>query len=131
MDGGGEFIIFFLFWVVLFGFVCSAIWSNKGGDGFTGFLIGAVLGLIGLILVAVMTPQQDVRPAYRTRECPHCKENMRRDASVCPHCQRDSDPWIFHDGYWWVKRDSGDYYYDESKNEWVLLESPAPSSVDP
>ena len=35
---------------------------------------------------------KDERPAFRAqyRECPYCKEQMRRDASVCPHCQRDS-----------------------------------------
>jgi hypothetical protein len=27
--------------------------------------------------------------AARFRECPHCKERMRSDATVCPPCQRD------------------------------------------
>jgi hypothetical protein len=125
VDGGGEILAILVFSIVVFGFVCSAIWSGKGGDPFVGFLIGAVLGLIGLVVVAVMTPQQSALPSKRTRECPHCKERMRRDASVCPHCQRDSDPWTFHDGFWWVKRDSGDYYYDETKNEWIRFEPSA------
>src|SRR4051812_37910073 len=41
---------------------------------------------------------QDV--AYR--ECPHCKESMRRDALVCPHCRRESRAWQWHEGHWWV-----------------------------
>lgn len=26
------------------------------------------------------------------RECPFCKEQIRKDANVCPHCQRESEP---------------------------------------
>jgi hypothetical protein len=26
---------------------------------------------------------------------------MRRDASVCPHCRRDSDAWRYWEGRWW------------------------------
>ena len=29
--------------------------------------------------------------AQACRECPHCRDEMRRDASVCPHCERDSE----------------------------------------
>ena len=51
--------------------------------------------------------------AARThRECPHCKEQMRRDASVCPHCQRDSQAWTLNEGYWWYQRDDGWLYLD-------------------
>lgn len=32
------------------------------------------------------------------RECPHCKEQMRRDARLCPHCRTESDAWTLHDG---------------------------------
>jgi uncharacterized paraquat-inducible protein A len=35
------------------------------------------------------------------RECPHCKESMRCDASVCPHCRRESPAWRYSDGQWW------------------------------
>lgn len=28
--------------------------------------------------------------ASRYRECPFCKENMRSDATVCPHCRHES-----------------------------------------
>jgi hypothetical protein len=26
------------------------------------------------------------------RECPHCKKNIKKAASVCPYCQRDVKP---------------------------------------
>ena len=37
----------------------------------------------------------ELEVAYR--ECPFCKEDMRRDASVCPHCRNNSEPWVFKD----------------------------------
>src|SRR4051812_48513801 len=43
------------------------------------------------VLAASPGADGGVDPAYR--ECPHCKELMRRDASVCPHCQQPSTPW--------------------------------------
>jgi hypothetical protein len=46
---------------------------------------------------------------------------MRRDASVCPHCQRESEAWIYHDDRWWVGRPSGYYYLDDKTREWVLV----------
>jgi hypothetical protein len=62
------------------------------------------------------------------RECPHCKEPMRRDASVCPHCRNESSPWRFHDGRWWFREseDAPWEWLDESRNEWVALQPVAP-----
>ena len=62
--------------------------------------------------------------AQTHRECPHCKEQMRRDASVCPHCQRDSQPWTQNGGYWWRPADDGSWLYlDELTGDWS---APAP-----
>jgi hypothetical protein len=49
---------------------------------------------------------------------------MKRAASVCPKCGHDSEPWVFHEGKWWVKRSDGDYYLDEARNEWVQWRAP-------
>jgi predicted amidophosphoribosyltransferase len=56
------------------------------------------------------------------RECPTCKEWMRRDASVCPHCRMASEPWTFHDGRWWVIRPDATYYLDERSQTWRRFE---------
>ena len=39
---------------------------------------------------------------------------MRWDASVCPHCQRESIPWRLHEGRWW--------YRESDEDAWVWLE---------
>lgn len=69
-------------WVVPI-FVGHAIGKHKDR---AGFLYGLLLGWIGVIIVAVLPP---VTNSVTHCECPHCKERMRRDASVCPHCQRE------------------------------------------
>lgn len=57
--------------------------------------------------------------ATRThRECPFCKEQMRRDASICPHCRHESPAWTLHEGRWWTKVDGTSYWLDEVANSW-------------
>ena len=59
--------------------------------------------VFGVVLLAVALPvaifwlkverptvAQGSAPLYR--DCPFCKEQMRQDASVCPHCQRGFMP---------------------------------------
>jgi len=52
------------------------------------------------------------------RECPHCKEQMRRDASVCPHCQRDSEPWRKEGDRWWQLQEGTWRHWDEGAHQW-------------
>jgi hypothetical protein len=108
----------------------------------SGFLYGLFLGWIGVLIVAILPPASEptlqeleknrsyMAPSYyeaqrskllsaRTqRECPFCKEEIRRDASVCPHCQRESQAWTQNAGYWWYPTDEGWLYLDEMTNEW-------------
>lgn len=61
------------------------------------FLIGVVLDIdpfvwvaVGLLVVGLFGALfQSADRVNMRRECPHCREPMRKDASVCPHCQRD------------------------------------------
>jgi hypothetical protein len=127
-----------IFWILPI-FVGSAIGKSKNrSGGWWGFF----LGWIGVIIVAVLparpamtleelerkrsvsTPQwyEQKKAAIvgtRThRECPHCKEQMRRDASVCPHCHRESQAWTLHEGRWWTNVDGTWYWLDELSNAW-------------
>lgn len=78
---------------VLFGFglltafICGILsaWiaSTKHRSGCAWFLVGLFLGPLGIIIAAVMG-----RP-HTGWICPYCKEEVQKDALVCPHCQRD------------------------------------------
>jgi hypothetical protein len=115
------------FFGLLFGVVCSVIWKNKGGNALSGFLVGLLLGIIGLIIVAVADPNKGRGSTSQggigqgaVRECPWCKEAMKRDASVCPHCQRESTAWTFHDGRWWTTDAQGEWVFlNELSRDWV------------
>lgn len=136
-----------IFWIIPI-FVGAAIGKPKNrSGGWWGFF----LGWIGVIIVALLPPSSAmtledlekkrnvVSPQYyekkraelvaalstRThRECPHCKEQMRRDASVCPHCQRDSTAWTFHEGRWRTNEGGTWYWLDEESNTWQRSEQP-------
>jgi hypothetical protein len=70
-------------WVVIFGSLAAGIWTSKGGRWGTGFLLGAVFGLLGLLYVAAARP---LKLDKDWRSCPHCLEPMHARATTCPHC---------------------------------------------
>ena len=116
----------FLLLGLLLAFLGGKVWEAKGGGLGVGFLICFFLGLLGFAIVLLANPSSQViapsRGPRATRECPFCKEAMRRDASVCPHCRLESEPWTYKDGYWWVRRDDGFHYLDERTRSWVRHE---------
>lgn len=101
--------------------------------------VGGIFAALGIItlLIGLMNRVAPARPRgarslegasgnlKAVRECPHCKESMRRDASVCPHCQRESQAWKLHEGRWWFTTTDGTQFYrDERKNEWIEYQAP-------
>ena len=65
----------------LCGIIAAALYRNKGGSEVTGFLVGLVLGPIGILLALV---SGDQRP-----KCPYCQEHISKGAKVCPHCRSE------------------------------------------
>jgi hypothetical protein len=103
--------------------VGAGIWALFAG--------GVATGLAGLILIGQMTPPPvPALPASVTgiapppgpgavRTCPYCREAMQRDASVCPHCRRESQAWTYEEGRWWTTDPSGArVWLDERKSTW-------------
>ena len=88
-----------IIWIILFinvvcGMIAAAIYHDKGGEALTGFMAGLILGIFGIILVAL--PKADQKELDRRavewgqkRLCPFCKELIQPDAIVCPHCRSD------------------------------------------
>jgi len=102
--------IFFLW--LLSSILGAAILSryNKAG---TGFLLGALLGPLGLLFAVVMRSssskkeelqrhneqinalaalKQNNEDSKPERECPFCAENILAKAKVCKHCGKDVEP---------------------------------------
>jgi hypothetical protein len=128
-----------ILWIVPI-FVAHAIGKAKHR---AGFLYGLFLGWLGVIIVFVLPTREEmtldelerkrknVSPQWYAkkraelegqqvyRQCPSCKESMRRDATVCPHCHRESVAWTLHDGRWWTTGpDGGWVWLDELTQEW-------------
>lgn len=73
--------------VVLIWFICAivgaVIGSSKGEAGM-GFIAGLLLGPFGVLFAAMSSGDRE--------PCPHCKERIKKKASVCPHCRTQLKP---------------------------------------
>jgi hypothetical protein len=121
-----------VFFALLPMIVAAAITSGKGRGVLLGMLLGFFLNWIGVIIALLISEQPPLysaptspppgpgqrAPAAAYRECPHCKERMRRDARICPHCRNESEPWTFKDGFWWCKTDESWNVLDEKQGTW-------------
>jgi hypothetical protein len=111
------------------------------GAGIWTLLAGAVATVVaGLTLNGQMSPapaasapgREPLRTDRPVRECPHCKEPMRRDAGTCPHCRRESPAWTYHSGRWWTHNSAGAWaWLDESAGRWSVVEAPTSPSPAP
>lgn len=72
----------------------SAMIGSKKGAGCSGFIIGIILGPLGIVAALISKGNR--------KTCPFCKELIHKDAVVCPHCQKDQPndgkPKSFMDG---------------------------------
>lgn len=95
-------------WLIC-GLLGALIGSSKGRTG-AGLILGGLLGIIGLIIVAVMkpTPEKAGIPVGG-RKCQWCAEPIQMEAVVCKHCGRDvgaagawlQDPSERYPDRWW------------------------------
>lgn len=93
-----EFIVAWLLEVIIIAFICGVISAvvavNKGRSGVGWFVIGNLLGPLGLVLSLVVSKNQQAveQAAIATgdmRKCPFCAELIKSEASVCRHCGRE------------------------------------------
>lgn len=65
--------------------LCSTIASSKGRSGGSWFLVGLMLGPLGLIAAIGVAKQEHGLP------CRACRKPVDPEATICPHC-RSADP---------------------------------------
>lgn len=131
MPTGALIVIVVAAWVIVPMLVASHIGGEKGRAGWAW---GLFLGWFGVLIAAVLppSPEQQGKVAARQsalyRECPHCKEQMRRDATVCPHCRMQTEAWTLKDGFWWRADAEGQILrLDENTDTWALwIPTPEP-----
>jgi ribosomal protein L37AE/L43A len=81
---------------LLSGYAGMTVWARKGGRPGGGFLVGGLLGALGVFILVLAKPRQtEIDSVARSRglvACPHCAESIKREARACWHCQRDVAP---------------------------------------
>jgi hypothetical protein len=78
------FVAVIVFWIIP---IFVAVSQGRTKDR-AGLAYGIFLGWIGVIVLAFLPP----RKGDKFVECRFCKEPIRRDATVCAHCQREVGP---------------------------------------
>ena len=86
--------IFYVGLCTIFGHFSGKIASSKGRDYSNYFWLGFLLGLIGLLIVALMGDQnpKKVRLVQEDliedqKKCKYCAEYVKKDAIFCKHCK--------------------------------------------
>ena len=75
------------------GFIGMTLWRNKRGDPSGAFILGAILGILGTLILAIARPgQREIDRVARSQglvRCPNCAELINAQARVCRYCGRD------------------------------------------
>lgn len=82
-------MIYLIIWISL-GIVGAMIASGKGNSGCGGFILGVLLGPLGLLISFFSSDNEEGKrkKSGDTKKCPYCAEYVKQDAVICKHCGR-------------------------------------------
>lgn len=83
----------FIFLLMIIALLPAYIASTKGRSMFGWWIYGVLLFIIALphsLLLSKRTHERDVDTSRRP--CPHCAEDIKMQASICPFCKRPVTP---------------------------------------
>jgi hypothetical protein len=86
----------FIVWLLVWGLLGAAVARERSGETIGGFVLGAFLGPIGILIAYVHRGSQRNVDKQKARlglvQCTHCAEFIRPEAKVCRFCSRDVQP---------------------------------------
>jgi hypothetical protein len=109
-------------------FVAGVALAAAVGAADGALIFGGVLAGLYLWARHRRRPRTPMPPPAPGRRCPACNQVFRADASECPHCGAESEPWIWHSDAWWARSREGAWQWlDEAAGTWRWYEDGTPS----
>ena len=81
-----ELLVWLLIWIVC-GMAAGALMSKKGRSWNAGFVLGFLLGPIGVVIALVFRANTSKTGEFKV--CSQCAERIRTEAKICRYCGSD------------------------------------------